>query len=93
MPNVYFDTASLPAYVASEGFPFPSAGRYLQMAIERIGPQKVMWGTDIPALLAFATYPQLVQSFHLHLQFLTPSDRALVFGGNAERVYCRKRAT
>jgi predicted TIM-barrel fold metal-dependent hydrolase len=93
LPNVYFDTASLPAYVAHEGFPFPSAGRYLRMAVERIGPGKVMWGTDIPALLSFATYLQLVQSFRSHLQFLPSEDQALVFGGNAERVYFRKRGS
>lgn len=88
LPNIYFDTASLPAYIASEGFPFPTAGRYLRMAIDRIGPGKVMWGTDIPALLSHATYPQLLQAARRHLALLSDFDRDLVLGGNASRVYC-----
>jgi predicted TIM-barrel fold metal-dependent hydrolase len=89
LPNVYFDTASLPAYVASEGYPFPSAGRYLRLAIDEIGSSKVMWGTDIPGLLAHATYSQLLQSARHHLKFLPEPERELVLGKNAERVYGR----
>ena len=87
LPNVSFDTASLPAYVSSEGYPYPSAGRYLRMAIDRIGPSKVMWGTDIPGVLTHATYPQLVQAAHIHLQFLSASERAMVMSENAVGVF------
>lgn len=89
LPNVYFDTASLPAYVAKEGYPFPGAARYLRVAIDRIGPSKVMWGTDVPALLAYATYPQLLEAARRHLEFLPDSERAMVLGGNAGLVYAR----
>jgi len=87
LPNVYFDTASLPAYVTSDGYPFPLAGRYLRIAINRIGPGKIMWGTDIPALLSYATYPQLLQAARIHLDFLSGDERDMVMGGNASRVY------
>jgi predicted TIM-barrel fold metal-dependent hydrolase len=87
LPNVSFDTASLPAYVSSEGYPYPSAGRYIRMAIDRIGPTKVMWGTDIPGALAYATYPQMVQAAHIHLQFLSPTEQAMVMGENAIGVF------
>ncbi len=90
LPNVYFDTASLPAYVSIEGYPFPSAGRYLRLAIDKIGSSKVMWGTDIPGLLAHANYPQLLQAARHHLEFLPDLERELVLGKNAERVYGRR---
>ena len=93
LPNVYFDTASLPAYVASEGYPFPSARRYLKTAIGKIGPDKVMWGTDIPGLLAHATYQQLLQASRRHLDFLSDSELAMVMGENALRVYPRQRTS
>lgn len=89
LPNVYFDTASLPAYVAAEGYPFPTAGRYVAEAIRRIGSRKIMWGTDIPALLQHATYPQLLRAAHAHVESLSGSDRAAVLGGNAARVFRR----
>jgi predicted TIM-barrel fold metal-dependent hydrolase len=88
LPNVWFDSSALPAYVAErELFPFPSAARYLHTAIERIGPQKVMWGSDIPGLLAFASYKQLVQLADLHTQFLGAADRNRVLFANALEVY------
>lgn len=92
LPNVYFDLASLPAYVASEGYPFPTVSKYLRIAIEKIGPSKVMWGTDIPALLAHATYKQLLQASRRHLDFLSDSEVAMVLGENAARLYWRKRS-
>jgi len=87
LPNVWFDCAALPAYVAEEGYPFPTAGRYLRQAIERIGADRVMWGTDLPGMLVHATYPQLAQLALEHTRFLSQRERALMLGGNALRVY------
>jgi len=86
-PNVWFDTASLPAYFVSERYPFPSTGRYLRAAIERIGPDKILWGTDVPGLLAHATYRQLFDMAEDHLAFLSTEERAGIMGGNALGVY------
>lgn len=87
MPNVWFDNAALPIYFEHEGYPFPGAGRMIRLAVERIGPRKVLWGTDAPGLLSVATYRQLVAAGKQHLQFLSPDEQALVLGGNALHVY------
>ncbi|MCC7447908.1 MAG: amidohydrolase [Anaerolineae bacterium] len=87
LPNVWFDTAALPAYLPDEDYSYPTAGRYIRIAIERIGPQKVIWGTDQPGLLGQATYPQLVKMARLHTQFLAPREQALVLADNAILVY------
>jgi predicted TIM-barrel fold metal-dependent hydrolase len=90
LPNVWFDTASLPAYLPQEDFPFPTAGRYLRMAIEQIGPSKVLWGTDTPGLLTSASYPQLVKMAELHTGFLSPTEKTMVLEKNARWVYSIK---
>ncbi len=87
LPNVFFDTAALPAYLPGEDFPFPTAARYLRQAIDRIGPAKVLWGTDQPGLLGHLNYPQLVRLARLHTHFLSPREQEMVLGGNALRVY------
>lgn len=88
LPNVWFDTASLPAYVAhQEDFPFPSAEKYLRMAVDCIGADKIMWGTDVPGLLVFATYKQLAHLVVMHTQFLPQTDQEKVLSGNARLVY------
>lgn len=87
LPNVWFDSAALPAYLPDEDYPYPGAARYLRLAIERIGPAKVMWGSDQPGILGLATYPQLVKAARLHSRFLAPSEQALFLGETARRVY------
>ena len=87
--NVYLDTAALPAYLQDEGYPFPSAKRYLKTAVDIVGPDKILWGTDIPGLLTVATYPQLVRLAHEHTDFLSTRDQAKILGSNAQLVYGR----
>ena len=88
-PNVWMDTAALPAYLQEEGYPFPSARRYLEMSVDLVGPDKILWGTDVPGLLTVATYRQLVRLAHEHTAFLSPDDQAKIIGGNALHVYGR----
>ena len=87
LPNVWFDTAALPAYLPDEDFPYPTAERYLHLAIECIGPAKILWGTDQPGLLRHLNYPQLVKLAKLHTQSLSSDEQAMVLGENAMRVY------
>jgi predicted TIM-barrel fold metal-dependent hydrolase len=87
LENVWFDCSALPYYLIDESFPFPTVGRYLKLAIERIGPSRIMWGTDIPALLTVLTYPQLVKMARVHTAFLSEGEQDLVLSKNAESVY------
>jgi predicted TIM-barrel fold metal-dependent hydrolase len=87
LPNVWFDCAALPAYVPAEGFPYPTVARYLRQAVERIGPAKIMWGTDLPSLFAHATYRQLLEWARQALAGFPPADQELILGGNAQQVY------
>lgn len=87
LDNVWFDCASLVAFVHEEGYPFPSVERYLRLATERIGAGRIMWGTDQPGTLVHATYRQYVELAKIHTAFLSPRDQALVLGENAQHVY------
>jgi predicted TIM-barrel fold metal-dependent hydrolase len=57
------------------------------MAVERIGPSKVLWGSDQPGLFVVASYPQLVRMAQLHTAFLSPAEQALILSENARSVY------
>ena len=87
-PDVWLDLASLPAYAAAvEGPPYPTAQRYIRRAVELVGADRLLWGTDAPGLLSVATYPELLAFVAEHCDFLTADERAAVLGGNAERPY------
>ena len=87
LPNVSFDTASLPAYFQDEGDPFPSCRDYIERAVDLVGPEKIMWGSDIPGNLRVCSYVRLAELAHSHTDFLSVEEQALVLGGNAKRVY------
>ena len=87
LDNVWFDCASLPTYCAKEKYPYQSVGEFLRRAIDRIGPRKFLWGTDVPGLLGQLTYPQLVKLGMLHTKFLSNGDAAMVLGRNALELY------
>lgn len=86
-PHVWLDTAALPAYLVEEGYPFPSARRYIQIAVDLVGADKIMWGTDVPGLLTVATYRQLVDLGWAHTDFLSSEDQEKIMGLNAAEVY------
>jgi predicted TIM-barrel fold metal-dependent hydrolase len=87
LPNVFFDAASLPSFFQDEGDPFPSCRDYIEHAIDIVGPEKIMWGSDIPGNLTVCSYARLVELAHTHTDFLSTAEQALVLGENAKRVY------
>ena len=84
--NVWFDTASLPNYFAHESS-YRGLDRCLRWAIDAIGPEKIMWGSDIPATLPSATYHQLYEVIAERLGFLDSSNQRSVFGETALKVF------
>lgn len=86
--NVWFDLSALPGYASSvEDYPYPLARNYIRRAVQMVGADKLMWGTDAPGLLGVATYPQLLNYVAHHCDFLSESDIAKILGENAWRVY------
>ncbi len=87
-PNVWFDLSALPAYASTvEDYPYPLARHYIRRAVEMVGADKLMWGTDAPGLLGHATYPQLLNYLARHCDFLSPGATAKVLGETARGVY------
>ena len=86
--NVAFDLAALPVYADPiDEYPFHLAQAYIRRAVDLIGADKLMWGSDAPGLLTSGTYPQLLNYLRRHCDFLSGEDMAGVLGGNAWRVY------
>lgn len=91
-PNVWLDLSSLPAYAAVvEDYPFPTSLEYVRRAVELVGPDKLLWGTDAPGVLSAATYRQLLTWLIGRCDFLTEEELAAVTGKTAERVYLSAR--
>ena len=87
MPNVYFDTASLPAYFLDDGYPFSSCRDFIERAVETVGPEKILWGSDVPGTLTACTYSQYVELALRHTDFLSASQQEQILSKNAGHVY------
>jgi len=88
LPNVYFDTSALPAYAPDyDEYPYVLAQDYIRRAVDLIGADKIMWGTDAPGLLTSGSYRQLLNMIRVHCDFLSAEQKAQILGSNAARVY------
>lgn len=67
-------------------YPMPQIRPALERAVERLGADRLMWGTDIPMVMRFQTYRQSLDSLRLNLDFLDQPDIDLICGGNVARL-------
>lgn len=55
--NVYFDIASLPNNT-KQPYPFLEAQTYIRKAIDVMGKEKILWGSDFPAAMNYCSYEE-----------------------------------
>jgi predicted TIM-barrel fold metal-dependent hydrolase len=67
-------------------FPYePVWGAFRQM-VERIGSDRLLWGTDMPFQNRFCTYRQSRDWIEKHCEFLTNDDSDKIMGATAARI-------
>lgn len=84
MPNIAFDISALHHKVRPEEYPFPTAQRFIRLAIDMLGAEKLMWGTDAPSTLVKYSASQLASYVR---DILSEDEQNLIFRKNAERIY------
>jgi predicted TIM-barrel fold metal-dependent hydrolase len=89
--NVWFDTAifwfSTALKGGAEEYPYPSLQEVFRRALDRIGPSKLMWGTDMPAVLCWSTYPQNLRWIEAEISALSQHEQDMILWKNALQVY------
>jgi predicted TIM-barrel fold metal-dependent hydrolase len=84
--TVFTDIASLPHYLGESEYPFPNSSALISRACDRIGAEKLLWGTDYPGMLSMATYKQLITMVTNYLP-VADSQKELIMGKNAEQLF------
>ena len=67
-------------------YPWKEVEPAVQELVERVGADRLMWGTDMPMLGRHCTYQQAQDQYRVHCDFLTDSQREDILGGTAARV-------
>ncbi len=86
LPNVYFDLASLNNNTKPENYPYPTALKYIKYAIDIIGSNHLMWGTDVPQALTKESYQNLINYIN-ESNLFTTQEKENIFYNTANKIY------
>lgn len=84
--HVYLKVSALPE-ATGEQFPFPAAQKRVREVYELFGPDRLMWGSNLPLTTRVCTYEEAVDLIRVGCDFLTAQDRAKVLGATATKVF------
>ena len=84
--RVWFDVTAVPDLFEEEGYPYSEALTYFKELLDICGPDRVIWGTDIPGTFRRATYSQMIEVFE-RCDFLDGQDKDKLFYENANQLY------
>jgi predicted TIM-barrel fold metal-dependent hydrolase len=84
--NIWFDLAAVPFNVKPECYPYPTGQKYIALAKEIVGADKLIWGTDVPSVLVHDSYEELL-SFVTTSGIFSEEELAGVVYDNAIEAY------
>lgn len=70
----------------NEFYPFTGAVKAIREAVDLVGMDKLMWGSDYPRTITAITY-KMSYDFILKTTEMTQEEKALFLGKNAENFY------
>ena len=85
-PNVRIESGGITWLFNDEFYPFPSAVKAIREAADRVGMEKLMWGSDYPRTITAITY-RMSYDFILKTEELTEQEKDLFLGENAATFY------
>ena len=87
-PNVYVESGGITWLFNAEFYPYRGAIRAIREAVDLVGADKLMWGSDYPRTITAITYRMSYDFIQKDPdQLLTADEKELFLGRNAERFY------
>ena len=84
-PNVWLGLSAVPILLADD-YPCPRTAALLREAVEWVGAEKLLWGSDLPGTLDLHTYRQLIDTVR-RAPFLSEEQRRQILHDNAISVF------
>ncbi len=82
LPNVYFDIASLPNNT-KQPYPFYEAQEYIRTALDIVGKNKILWGSDFPAAMNYTSYENSYKYIEESSLFSTEEKKSILYDNAA----------
>ena len=68
-PNIYVKVSAIPGY-STQPFPNLNIAKYVREMVDKMGPERCFWGTDLTRLLEHGlTYTDTIEQFTKHFPF------------------------
>lgn len=84
--HVMIESGGITWLYNAEFYPFPSAIKAIREAIDRVGVEKLMWGSDYPRTITAITY-KMSYDFVVKSQELSEQEKELFLGENARQFF------
>ena len=84
--NVMIESGGITWLFNDEFYPFTGAVHAIKEAIETVGADKLMWGSDYPRTIVAITY-RMSYDFVIKSTLLSEEEKSLFLGRNAEKFY------
>lgn len=68
-------------------YPYSESWPLIRDLRDRLGAEKLLWGSDMPNVERFCTYRQSLDYLRRYCEFLGPSDQDRILGDNAVSIY------
>ncbi|MCH7970955.1 MAG: amidohydrolase, partial [Chloroflexi bacterium] len=85
-PNLHLQFLFPIALGAVWDYPMPQVKPTIERCVERIGADRIMWGTDMPIVTRFWTYRQNLDFIRLYCDFLSEAETDAILGGTTARL-------
>lgn len=84
--NVMIESGGITWLFNEEFYPFKGAVRTIRQAVDTVGADKLMWGSDYPRTITAITY-KMSYDFVVKSDELSDEEKALFLGENARKFY------
>lgn len=74
-------------------YPYVEARPIVRLYYERLGPDKLVWGSDLPNVERHCTYRQSLDYLRRHCDFIPGADMAKICGANTARLFDTRSGT
>jgi predicted TIM-barrel fold metal-dependent hydrolase len=89
-PNVYAEVLFPIKWGGVWDYPYPEARGLLRDYLALFGPERLMWGSDMPNVERYATYRQTLTYLARYSEFVPAEDMAAILGGNVLTLFPKR---
>ena len=84
--NVFVESGGITWLFNDEFYPYPSAVKAIKEAADKVGMEKLMWGSDYPRTITAITY-KMSYDFVIKSAELTDDEKRMFLSDNAKRFF------